>query len=145
MRRKTGSSDVNLQNTHFWNEGKFFYCHNGSFPIKEAKEFDVDSQIIGKKINESGPWGAVEFCQKASFANVFIVNIESGEVFFSRSKANTVFTDGFGQYSTTLVEDVCDVLVPLNTVHMHKIELYTPITQYQVGAKWNQEKMRYEV
>ena len=145
MRKKTGVSDVVLENTHFWNEGSLWYCHNGSYFGEEAMSLEVDSKIIGEKLLDHGPYGALQFCQGEERSNVFVIDTDSGEWFFSRSAHNTVYTDGAGQFSTAEVPDLVDTEVPHYSIFKFTIEIqkeeYTVFDRFATGSfvDWKEE------
>jgi len=141
MRKKTGTSDVVLENTHFWNEGPLWYCHNGSYFGKEAKSLPVDSQLVGAKLKAGGPYRALEFAQQQERSNVFVVDTDTGEWFFSRSAHNTAFTDGAGQFSTAAVPDLVESPVPHYSIYKFTIELLEEevVWNRYASGTWNPE------
>jgi len=118
-RLATGSSDVSITNTHGWGSNQYIYMHNGFIRDRAAKNLDVDSQLIGKWLE-----GGVDFCvkqmQQEPYANVFLIDTVGPEFYVSRSKDNTLYTDGDGCYSTNKVGPI-NKKVRKNSDHTHVI------------------------
>jgi hypothetical protein len=135
--RYTTQGETNIMNTHMWQVGSMFYCHNGILKSPEKDGFAVDSQLIGHYL-ESGYWNGLQFCQSEEYANVFIVDIETRKMTVSRSKTNTLFTDGKGQYSSTVLVGIIDIPVPTNSIRIIDLDIadydefagYEPIPSY---------------
>ena len=112
-----------LENTHFWQADDVFYCHNGVFRGKEQSELKVDSLIIGQMIESRGIWGALDYLQSQQYANVFMVDTIEGVLYLSRSKTNTLYTDGGMLFSTKKLTGICDKAVPQNIIIRRELDL----------------------
>ena len=120
--RYTTGGAANLSNTHLWQVGDFFYCHNGVLKDERTLNYPVDSQLIGSFLQSGDVWDALAYCQSEPYANVFIANIEQREIWVTRSKDNTLYTDGNGQYSTRKLEGHIDIPVAEHTLHCIKLD-----------------------
>lgn len=112
-----------LENTHFWQSGRYFYCHNGVFRGELQSDFLVDSMVIGHLLSENGLWPTLEYMQAQEYSNVFIIDMESMEWYMSRSRTNTLFTDSSGNYSTKKLGDY----IPVQQFTVVKYELEEPV------------------
>jgi hypothetical protein len=121
--RYTTQGAANLTNTHLWQSGKFLYCHNGVLQDEACSEFEVDSQLIGWYLEGGNVWDAIAYCQSEEYANVFIIDLEEKKLYVTRSKTNTLFTDGEGQFSTRKLNNEIDILVPSNTVEIINLDV----------------------
>jgi hypothetical protein len=135
--RYTTQGDPTLNNTHLWQVGNFWYCHNGVLSDKRADKVEVDSMVIGECLERGDVWEAISYCQSEDYANVFIVNLVEREFIVTRSKTNTLFTDGKGQYSTTKLDGIIDEPVAENSVRIHELDITEPDWGYESWA-WNE-------
>lgn len=115
--RYSTHGEATLANTHLWQAGNYFYCHNGVLRDPDTEAYEVDSQLIGHylKIN---PWEAIAYCQSEEYANTIIVGLDEKKIWVTRSVTNTLFTDGNGQYSTRMLKGEIENPMPTNTVSM---------------------------
>lgn len=117
--RWSTQGEVNLQNTHGWEEDGVFYMHNGCLSHPDAGRHAVDSQLIGEWLRAGDRRHALASLEGEGFANVLLVTPEIGEYIVSRSVGGSLHTDGEGNFSTSddaelgLVQDV----TPGYTVH----------------------------
>lgn len=109
-----------VPNIHGWIVDGVCIMHNGGLRAPEAIRCDVDSQAIGVWIRNGGIDYALRRLREESFANVFLIDMESGMYVVNRSVVGSLYTDGFGNYSTYPIDDV-DILqqVPGRTVDIH--------------------------
>ena len=121
--RYTTQGAANLANTHLWQVGNYFYCHNGVLQSEDCVNFDVDSQNIGSYLETGTVWDAIAYCQSEDYANTFIVNLDDKKLYITRSEDNTLFTDGNGKYSTKELKGEIDKLVPKNEVVIHNLDI----------------------
>ena len=112
-----GARDV--FNTHFWQVGDLFYCHNGVLRGEVSQDFEVDSHAIGHMLETGGIWAALQFLQEQDYANVFIVDLNEYCYYVSRSETNTLFTNSGGDYSTASVAGLVEQEVPRNSIVRH--------------------------
>jgi predicted glutamine amidotransferase len=94
--------DPTLDNTHGWANNGVFFMHNGVLMNPEAYRYNVDSQLIGGWLFD-GVDHTLEQLQKESYANVFLIDTNSGYYCVSRSEVGTLFTDWQGNYSSNPV------------------------------------------
>lgn len=128
--RYTTQGAANLSNTHLWQVGNYFYCHNGVLRDEDTNKYEVDSQLIGHYL-ETNPWEAIAYCQSEDYANTFIVGLDEKKIWVTRSKTNTLYTDGNGQYSTRLLKGEIDTKMPENSVEIINLDI-------EVFEKWGQ-------
>ncbi len=129
--RYTTQGDPNLNNTHMWQVGNFWYCHNGVLSSKRSAELEVDSMVIGECLERGDVWEAISYCQSEDYANVFIVNLIDKQFIVTRSKTNTLYTDGNGQYSTTKLAGIIEEPVSENSVRIHELDVNEPDWGYE--------------
>lgn len=120
--RFTTQGEVRLHNTHLWEEGNRYYCHNGMLSSEKARSYNVDSQLIGEHLRNT-LWEALEFCQSENYANVIMVDFDTSQYVISRSKTGSLYTDGKGQYSSNKLTDVCDIPVNTNAIIFHDMDI----------------------
>ena len=120
--RFTTQGEVRLHNTHLWEEGNRYYCHNGVLSSKEANKYNVDSQLIGEHLRNT-LWEALEFCQSEKYANVIVVDFDTSKYTISRSRTGSLYTDGSGQYSSNKLTGICDKAVSTNAIIFHDMDI----------------------
>lgn len=137
--------ETNILNTHGWSAGRYLYMHNGSLSDPLAYDLPVDSLLIGKWL-ELGLDVALDQLSKQSFANVFIIDTETGDYHVSRSVGGQLHTDGAGSYSTNPVDTITTPVEPGVETHGEtclyyksdwyddQYETYQPIT-LKIGNK----------
>jgi hypothetical protein len=86
--------------------------HNGVLRAAEAQRCDVDSQAIGLWLRQGGMDFALKKLRGETFANVFLVDLNSNFFLVHRSVTGTLYTDGRGNYSTNPVGDVALTVQP---------------------------------
>lgn len=94
---------VGLTNTHGWDFGEFIVMHNGVLFGKDAQRYTVDSMAIGKWLMDGGVEHTLNMLKDQPFANVFILDTESGMYIVNHSRAGSLYTDYEGNYSTNKV------------------------------------------
>jgi len=138
--RYTTQGEANLMNTHFWQVGDFFYCHNGVLNHQDTYNYEVDSQVIGQHLEQGKVWDAISYCQRESYANVFIINLKTKSFWVTRSQVNSLYTDGNNQYSTEQVTGIIDIPVPQHSVRQHVLDF----EEYQKwSADWSYPQDNY--
>ena len=121
-------NNLGVIDTHFWQAGRFLYCHNGVFRgSAKSDKLRVDSQAIGVFLEAGELWEAIRFCQEQEYANVLIVDIEGKRYYMTRSRTNSLYTDGAGQYSTDKLDGLCDIPVSQSSIVTHPFEAYRRI------------------
>lgn len=103
------------ENCHGWISNGHLYMHNGILENTEAYTYAVDSMLIGQWLSEGGVETAIAELREESYANVFIMDLQSRIFSVSRSFTNTLFTDGNGNFSTNKVDSV-SIPVPTYSV-----------------------------
>lgn len=94
---------VQLTNTHGWDFGDYIVMHNGILFGQDAHRFAVDSMAIGQWLYDGGVEHTLNKLKDQPFANVFILDTESGMYIVSHSRSGSLFTDYEGNYSTNKV------------------------------------------
>ena len=135
--RYTTQGAANLANTHMWQVGDYFYCHNGVLRDKDCDKFAVDSQNIGAYLETDNVWDAIAYCQSEQYANTFIVNLEAKKIWVTRSLDNTLFTDGRGQFSTKELKGLIDKPVPQSSVEIISLEIEAYDKWSNFGAEYD--------
>ncbi len=140
--RYTTQGKANINNTHLWQVGDFFYCHNGVMRARESNQYPVDSQLIGNFLEDGNVWDAIAYCQSEDYANVFIINLEMKSIWISRSISHTLYTDGRGQYSTDKLPGIIEIPVPQGSVQSIDLDIttyckYQDTSYYDGWDKWN--------
>jgi len=120
--RYSTHGEANLSNTHLWQVGNYFYCHNGVLRDPDANKFDVDSQLIGFHL-ETNPYEAIAYCQSEDYANTIIVGLEEKKIWVTRSKTNTLYTDGNGQFSTRKLKGEIEDPMPERDVKILDLDI----------------------
>lgn len=143
--RYTTQGASTLANTHMWQVGSFLYCHNGVLSHPDTINYEVDSQIIGAFLEEGNVWDAISYCQSEEYANVIIINLDDHKLWVTRSKDNTLYTDGNGQFSTSLLFGEIDELVPKNTVLTFDLDIvdFEPYQYYPSAYEMTYEEKVY--
>lgn len=133
-----------LENTHFWQSGDVFYCHNGVLRGDYQSNFKVDSLAIGAVLEEDGIWGTLGFLQQQMYANVFMIDMKEMTWYMTRSVTNTLFMDETGSnYSTRKLTGICDIPVPTNSIMKH--ELYSVSSSSVIDAIINDDDEGYNL
>jgi hypothetical protein len=101
--RAATQGTVLLENTHAWEAAGVFYMHNGILRDRLADYYNVDSQLIGHKIETVGMDATMEWLKSEPFANVFFINPSLSWYQVYRSTTGSLFTDGKGNYSSNRV------------------------------------------
>lgn len=103
---------VGLENTHGWENDGVFYFHNGCLSAPESIGLPVDSQAIGLWLNEGGIEHAMERLALEPFANVFMVDTQTGFYTICRSTSGSLHTDGQGNFSTAAFGTIAMPVAP---------------------------------
>lgn len=94
--------------------------HNGILGSSEASDYLVDSMLIADMININGVEETEKWLlEKEVYANVFMINVTTGEYRVVRCQANTLYTDGNGNYSTKIVGSLINQPVETDTKYSH--------------------------
>lgn len=109
--RMATTAFVNVAGTHGFIGDKYAVFHNGVLSAKESDYYNVDSMLISDKLEYEDVEDVLKYLHTESYANVFIVDLETGEYHVSRSISGTLFTDGYGNYSTNAIAGVIDTPV----------------------------------
>lgn len=105
--RYATTSTVNLSTTHAFEVDSYFVMHNGVLSHSKAKGRDVDSRLIPDLIRAGGVDVATKFLlDNEKYANVFIIQPESGEWKVLRLERGTLYTDAYGNYATNTLLDI---------------------------------------
>jgi len=97
------TSATGVAGCHFWGSGEYLYCHNGILSSAKARQYDVDSQLIGDLLKlgkGSDSLGALLSAMKENFANVFTINTVACDYTVIRQTSGSLFTDNVGNFST---------------------------------------------
>lgn len=111
--RYATTGETRLDNTHGWESNGAVYFHNGKLQSRDADGLAVDSQAIGLWLSRHGLPETIERLQQEPFANVFIVDLDTGIYTVFRSATGSLYTDGSGSYSTKPFGDI-NRSAPLN-------------------------------
>lgn len=117
-RAATGGS-INALNTHAFRTYPFLIMHNG-FIGAAPVTMEVDSEQIGTWIEERGVYGCLMALYGESYANVFLLNVETGDYYVHRSRMGSLYTDGNGNFSTNAVDEM---RIPVKTYSQHKFRM----------------------
>lgn len=101
--RMATQGSVNVGNIHGWADrvtGSIHIMHNGFLRHDDTRFFAVDSQAILHWIEQDGIEEALTRLQGEYAANVFVIDQDRPSFYVSRSRYNTLYTDGRGNYST---------------------------------------------
>lgn len=106
---------VGLNGCHGFAAQDYTVFHNGVLSRTEADGFSVDSELIAFDIESAGVEQAIRnLSEHDSYANVFIVNNQTGQYNVIRKTGGSLFTDGKGNYSTNKFSSI-NRTVPVNT------------------------------
>lgn len=120
-RYATGNT-ITLDTTHGFSAKGIYYMHNGILNGFPASRLPVDSMAIGKWLNDGT---AVQNLMRESFANVFLIDPESGEYTVIKAAGGSLHTDSKGNYSTA----PCGLIVaPVPSRYLKEHDM--PITIY---------------
>jgi predicted glutamine amidotransferase len=82
-------------------KGFWIVQHNGILRSPESREYLVDSMYIAEVVRQHGIEAAKAYLTtNEEYANVFLVNPETGMYVVTRSVTNSLYTDNMGNYST---------------------------------------------
>lgn len=99
---------VGINGCHGFAAERFSVFHNGVLTSPGASFFAVDSELIAESLAYDGLDFTLTWLKTEAFANVFIVDTETGEYAVSRSITGNLFTDGKGNYSTNPIKGLID-------------------------------------
>ncbi len=108
---------VGINGCHGFAAGDWTVFHNGILSRPESYGFAVDSELIAFEIESGGIEAAIRALQAhETYANVFMVNNQTGEFKVIRNTVGTLFMDGDGNFSTVAMPGI-RVPVVCNTRH----------------------------
>lgn len=105
---------VGINGCHGFAAERFSVFHNGVITAPGANFFAVDSELIAENLAYDGLDFTLTWLKTESFANVFIVDTETGEYAVSRSITGKLYTDGKGNYSTNPIKGLVEMPVAEN-------------------------------
>jgi hypothetical protein len=83
------------------NFGAWLVQHNGILRHPESRKYLVDSMYIAEKLRTRGLIETKKYLLEVEdYANVFLVNIQTGKFSVTRSVTGSLHTDGLGNYSS---------------------------------------------
>ena len=104
-----------LNGCHAFAADEWVVLHNGILRRAESHAYNVDSELIAADIRDYGVLAAIEMLQAhEAYANVFLVNVNTGAWHMIRQTVGSLHTDGKGNYSTQPVA-TASLVVPMNT------------------------------
>jgi hypothetical protein len=125
-------------------DGKCWWVmHNGILSGYGSDNYRVDSQLIADIISRYGIQAALgHLWEHQSFANVMIVNPESGDWYVHRSTGGQLHTDGKGNYSTHICGPITQAVKDSYCKrHYDAVEIAKPVTgQYRSYTEWLENK-----
>lgn len=92
---------------HGLDAGDFTVFHNGVIDYAG----DLDSRGIAELFAKHSLDFALTALKGFSYANVIAVNTQTGDYYINRSSVGSLYTDGRGNYSTTVIVGVCSIPV----------------------------------
>ncbi len=111
--RAATQGTLTLRNTHGWISTQgIAVMHNGILRGARAVEFEVDSQLILDWLEQGGEELALQELMGEPYANVFLIDSDSGDYAVSRSLVGTLFTDGNGNFSSRNVGHLREAVSP---------------------------------
>jgi hypothetical protein len=102
--RMATQGEPSVANAHGWVVDGVCVMHNGGLRAPEALKCDVDSQAICLWIRQGGMDYALKRLKSEFFANVFMIDMDSGIYVVHRSSIGSLYTDGYGNYSTNAIQ-----------------------------------------
>jgi len=126
---------VSLENTHGWNHDSTYVMHNGCLSDADTAKFPVDSQLIVDWVRLGGVPLALAKLKFETFANVFLIDSDTGEYTVHRTGGGSLYMDGIGNYSTQPFGDITKI-VPNSTV----IYEYCPMPPKPIAYKYSAYK-----
>ena len=119
-RLATGTG-VDIHGTHaFRARGGWLVMHNGILTAESGTREHVDSEAIVKSIEAIGAEGTVTWLQFFEpYANVFLVNLNSGKWYMTRSQSGMLYTDSRFNYSTNEIQPLLTLPVKSHTWEEH--------------------------
>lgn len=128
--RMATTAFVGLNGCHGFAGKNYSVFHNGVLARPESEKFNVDSELIAHDIQFSGIKRALDNLAYDTYANVLLVNNETGIYHVTRRTGGTLFTDGEGNYSTNELGAICQA-VPDNSQTTHDDKIVIPrISKY---------------
>jgi hypothetical protein len=122
---------VDVVNTHGWaSRNGVLFMHNGCLRNKNAAKYPVDSQLIGRWLDEGGLKVALRELKEETFANVFFIDTMNKTYVVARSQGGTLYTDAKGNYSTVfdyMLGMTTDATRGSNNLHMMFAPASVPI------------------
>lgn len=121
----------------------WWVMHNGILSGYGSDNYRVDSQLISDIISRYGIQAALgHLWEHQSFANVMIINPESGDWYVHRSTGGQLHTDGKGNYSThtcgPILQSVKDNYCKR---HLEDLEIAKPaVVHYKSYQEWLENK-----
>lgn len=135
--RYATTSTVNMSTVHGFDAADgWFVMHNGVLRDEKVDSLDVDSRIIPELIKLAGVDAAVNFLMtNETYANVFIVQPETGKWKMIRLETGSLYTDGYGNYATNPLLDI-NQRVDLNSVVDFDEEVTQPAQTWGYYDYW---------
>lgn len=92
---------IGLNGCHGFAANNYTVMHNGVLKRKEASYHNVDSELIAQDIViESKAYAIAQLQKHETYANVFIIDNDTGKYDVIRQSTGSLYTDGKGNYSS---------------------------------------------
>lgn len=108
---------VSVDNIHMWSMRGVYFCHNGMLRTEPSQKTPVDSMAIGHWLRDLQIGGTIDhIIKRESYANVLLVDTRAKAYYAVRCSGGSLYTDGFGNYSS---HQVSDLTTPVYHDSMH--------------------------
>lgn len=104
---------IGLNGCHGFSANNYTVMHNGILKRKEADYHNVDSELIAQDIViESKAYAIAQLQKHETYANVFIIDNDTGKYDVIRQSTGNLYTDGKGNYSSNTCSTMTVSVLP---------------------------------